>query len=94
MWVNSLGVDGVYINNLFEDVKDGLVLLKVLDKMEPGTVDWKKVEKNTNHIIKKVSNNNLVCDIGKSDKFKLNLVQTSGKDIAAGNKKLILGYLW
>ena len=33
MWINSLGIDGLYINNLYEDIKDGLALLKVLDKV-------------------------------------------------------------
>lgn len=33
MWVNSLGVDGVYVNNLYEDIKDGLIVLKVLDRV-------------------------------------------------------------
>lgn len=45
MWVNSLGVDGLYINNLYEQVKDGLALLKIMDKVKPGSVDWAKVEK-------------------------------------------------
>lgn len=44
MWVNSLGIDNLYINNLYEDVKDGLALLKILDKVKPGCVEWKKVE--------------------------------------------------
>ena len=34
-----------FINNLYDEVKDGLVLLKVMDKIKPGTVDWKKVAK-------------------------------------------------
>jgi hypothetical protein len=29
MWINSLGIDGVYINNLFSDLSDGVALLKV-----------------------------------------------------------------
>ena len=33
MWMNSLGLgDDFYINNLFEDCKDGLALLKAIDK--------------------------------------------------------------
>lgn len=26
-WINSLNIDDLYINNLYEEVKDGLVLL-------------------------------------------------------------------
>lgn len=94
MWVNSLGVDGVYLNNLYDGIKDGIVLLKVLDKIEPGAVEWKKCEKNPNHVIKKVANCNHVIEVGKGARFKLNLVSTGGKDLVDGNKKLILGYLW
>ena len=51
MWINSLGIDGVYVNNLFGDLKDGLVLLKLMDKIESGIISWRKVNM--------VSNNNL-----------------------------------
>jgi hypothetical protein len=33
MWCNSLGIEGLYINNLYEEFKDGLALLKILDKV-------------------------------------------------------------
>ena len=58
MWVNSLKIQDVHVNNLFEDIKDGLVLLKVLDRVEPGCVDWKKVEMKPNLRIKKIGNAN------------------------------------
>ena len=45
MWINSLGLEDVYVNNLYEECKDGLLLLKVMDRIEKGIVDWKKVEK-------------------------------------------------
>lgn len=44
MWCNSLGVDNVYLNNLYDDIKDGIILLKILDKIEPGSVNWAKCE--------------------------------------------------
>ncbi|KAL0300405.1 UNVERIFIED_CONTAM: Fimbrin-5 [Sesamum angustifolium] len=37
LWINSLGVDS-YVNNLFEDVRTGWVLLEVLDKISPGSL--------------------------------------------------------
>lgn len=33
MWNNSLGVEGVYLNNLYSDLADGIPLLKVLEKV-------------------------------------------------------------
>jgi len=43
LWINSLGIEDVFIRDLYDDLTDGVVLLKVCDKIKPGTVDWKKV---------------------------------------------------
>jgi len=92
MWINTLGIDNIYVNNLFEDCKDGLVLLKVIDKIEPGLVSWGKVEKKPKNKFKKVSNSNYAVVLSKY--LKLSLVATGGVDIVAGRKKLVLGLVW
>ncbi len=57
MWINSLNLEDVYINNLYEECKDGLLLLKVMDRIDPGIVNWKKVEKKPGkNMIKKQIN--------------------------------------
>jgi len=35
MWINSMNLDNgeVYINNLYQDLKDGLILAKVMDSL-------------------------------------------------------------
>ncbi|KAJ7583690.1 calponin homology domain-containing protein [Mycena floridula] len=44
LWLNSLGVEpGVF--NLFENLKDGLIILQAFDKISPGTVVWRRVSK-------------------------------------------------
>ncbi len=44
LWLNSLGVDpGVF--NLFENIRDGLVILQAFDKILPGSVVWRRVNK-------------------------------------------------
>ena len=44
LWLNSLGVEpGVF--NLFENLKDGLVILQAFDKVLPGSVIWRRVSK-------------------------------------------------
>ncbi|KAG9311788.1 calponin homology domain-containing protein [Chiua virens] len=44
LWLNSLGVEpGVF--NLFENLKDGLVILQAFDKILPGSVVWRRVSK-------------------------------------------------
>ncbi|KAG8071238.1 hypothetical protein GUJ93_ZPchr0006g45791 [Zizania palustris] len=92
LWINSLGI-ATYVNNLFEDVRTGWVLLEVLDKIAPGSVNWKKASKPPIIMpFRKVENCNQVITIGKDLKFSL--VNVAGNDIVQGNKKLILAFLW
>ena len=51
-WINSLDIDGLYVNNLYAEARDGLVFLKVIDKLDSTAIDWKKVEKNPNNKFK------------------------------------------
>ncbi|KAL9241163.1 hypothetical protein vseg_015305 [Gypsophila vaccaria] len=92
LWINSLGT-ATYVNNLFEDVRTGWVLLEVLDKVSPGSVNWKKASKPPIKMpFKKVENCNQVIDIGKG--LNLSLVNVAGNDFVQGNKKLIIAFLW
>jgi len=93
LWINSLGIDP-YVNNLFEDLKNGLVLLKIEDKLNPGVVDWKKVnQRDPMHRIKCVENTNMAVNIGKDD-LKFSLVGIGGVDITDGNETLTLALVW
>jgi len=53
MWINSLGIDGVFIDNLYEDLKDGLVLCKVIHRIDNTVVEWDRVVQEPNNIFKK-----------------------------------------
>ncbi|XVF21284.1 hypothetical protein REPUB_Repub12eG0077100 [Reevesia pubescens] len=91
-WINSLG-NSTYIDNVFEDLRNGWILLETLDKISPGIVNWKIANKPPIKLpFKKVENCNQVVKIGKQLKFSL--VNIAGNDIVQGNKKLILAYLW
>ncbi|KAJ7960297.1 putative Fimbrin [Quillaja saponaria] len=92
LWINSLGI-ATYVNNVFEDVRNGWVLLEVLDKVSPGSVNWKQATKPPIKMpFRKVENCNQVIEIGKELNFSL--VNVAGNDIVQGNKKLLLAYLW
>ncbi|KAA8543569.1 hypothetical protein F0562_021685 [Nyssa sinensis] len=91
-WMNSLG-NSTYINNVFEDLRNGWILLETLDKLSPGIVNWKVASKPPIKLpFRKMENCNQVVKIGKQLKFSL--VNIAGNDIVQGNKKLILAYLW
>ncbi|KAG6576029.1 Fimbrin-2, partial [Cucurbita argyrosperma subsp. sororia] len=92
LWINSMGLS-TYINNVFEDLRNGWILLETLDKVSPGIVNWKIANKPPIKMpFRKVENCNQVVKIGKQLKFSL--VNIAGNDIVQGNKKLILAYLW
>ncbi|KAI0353372.1 fimbrin [Trametes cingulata] len=44
LWLNSLGVEPA-VFNLFENLRDGVVLLQAFDKIMPGSVVWRRVSK-------------------------------------------------
>ena len=92
LWMNSCGVDP-FVSNLADGVADGLVLLQMLDKLEEGCVDWKKVNSGRMNKFKAVQNNDYVVKICK-DTLGLSVVNISGADINDGNLKLILAVMW
>ncbi|CAG8525193.1 2325_t:CDS:10 [Ambispora leptoticha] len=92
LWLNSLDVEPG-VNNLYEDVQDGLILLQAFDKIRPGIVDWKKVNKKVPlSRFKQVENTNYSILLGQSLGFTL--VNIQGADICDGTKTLILGLVW
>lgn len=96
LWLNSLDVDPPIVS-LFEDLKDGLVLLQAYDKVLPGSVSLKHINKKTRpdaelSRFKALENTNYAVEIGKANKFSL--VGIEGSDIVDGNKLLTLGLVW
>lgn len=96
LWLNSLDVDPPIVS-LFEDLKDGLVLLQAFEKVMPGTVSVKHINKkpaNGGEVsrFKALENTNYAVEIGKSQKFSL--VGIEGSDIVDGNKLLTLALVW
>lgn len=95
LWLNSLDVDpGVY--NLFEDLKDGNILLQGFDKVVPGSVIWRRVSKPKEgqelSRFKAVENTNYVVDLAKAN--GMHIVGIQGADIVDGTRTLVLGLVW
>jgi len=93
MWINSLNLDFTLLN-LYEDCKDGLLLLRMLEKiLGPGRVDWKKAVLKPDHKLKMIQNTNLVVEVAKNEKsFKI--INIGGVDIHDGKPKSILALIW
>ena len=93
-WINSLKLEGVKkVNNLYEECRNALLLLKMIDKIKPGTVNWKIVEKkNLKNPFKVGVNCQEAIDASKRSGYKI--VSCGNKDIQNGSKKHILGIVW
>ncbi|KAJ1857578.1 fimbrin [Coemansia sp. RSA 638] len=92
LWLNSLNVDP-FVNYLFEDIKDGIVLLQAFDTIFPGSVNWKKV--NTRRPLmrfKQIENTNTAVDLGQAHNFSL--VGIQGADLTDGVPTLVLAVVW
>jgi len=82
----------VFVHHLFHDLRDGLFLIRIIDHIIPGSVQWSQVEINPDSRFKKVSNCNYVIALGQ--KLNLVLVGIGGVDIVDGNPKLTLALVW
>ncbi len=91
-WVNSLELEHEPVNDLYEDVKDGQLLLKVIDKLDKDVINWKAVEKKPDNTFKKGINCGEVIKACK--KLKLMTTNIGGTDIKEGNKKLTAALVW
>jgi len=85
----------VHVNDLGSEMRDGLLLLHIMDQVKPGVVDWTKTNLKPKNVYSKVANCNYAVSLGKDKtKFGMSLVGISGKDIQDGNIKLILALTW
>ncbi|KAF2877979.1 calponin homology domain-containing protein [Massariosphaeria phaeospora] len=96
LWLNSLDVQPV-VQSFFEDLKDGSVLIQAYDKVIPGSVNWRHVNKapaNGGEIMrfKALENTNYAVELGKQNSFSLPGIQ--GADITDGQRTLTLGLVW
>lgn len=96
LWLNSLDVQPS-VNSLFDDLRDGTVLLQAYDKVIPGSVNWRHANKlpasgAEMSRFKAVENTNYVVELGKQNRFSL--VGIQGADITDGQRTLTLGLVW
>lgn len=92
MWINSLGIEGVFIDNLYEDLKDGLVLCKVIHRIDEKVVEWPKVVMEPKNVFNRL--HNCQCGLDAAAKLKVQMVGIGNSDIHDGNKTLVLAVVW
>lgn len=87
--------NALYLNDLYNDMKDGIALLMVEEEVG-AKVDWKK-KVNTKRPLnkfRKVENCNYAVTLGKGPDLNLILESIGGIDVVDGKKKLVLAIIW
>ena len=72
-WMNSLGVSP-YVNWMYSDLADGLIIFQLYDIIQPGVVTWPRVHKKFHRMrefMEKLENCNYAVELGKEQKFSL-----------------------
>ncbi|KAN0078096.1 Calponin homology domain containing protein [Tylopilus felleus] len=105
LWLNWLGVEPC-VFNLFENLKDGLVILQALDKTFPGSVVWRRVSKPRGDVaaqeeIRITPNQTTLSRFKQAENTSyavelgtqngMHLVGIQGADIVDGTRTLVLG---
>lgn len=93
-WINSMGLENGHVVSLVEDLKTGIVLLRLIDSLRPKTVDWEKVvtAKLDNKIFCNQNCKYAVELISRT--FDIKVVGITGPEIVDGKHYAILGLLW
>jgi hypothetical protein len=94
-WMNSLGIKP-QINYLYSDLQNGVALLKIEDRIQPGIINWKRVNmppyKAFGGLMKRTENCTYAVDT--APQLGVRVIGMRGHDICEGNRLLTLGIVW
>lgn len=92
LWINSMQIENCFVENLYEEVRDGLVLLRVCHRIDNATVDWTRPKMTP----KNMFDNGANCDLAEQAMRDLGvrMVGVGSQDIREGVKKNILAMVW
>jgi hypothetical protein len=91
-----LGIEGVDVTDLYDDVKTGILLCKVADKIHPGCVNWKAVRDPPKNIYDCQGNNGefIRASKDKDNGLALKMIAIGGDNLAKGTKLDTLASVW
>lgn len=92
MWINSMQIENCFVEDLFEECRDGLVFLRVCHRIDNASVDWKK----PNMTPKNMFHKNFNCELAEEAMrfLGVKMIGVNAKDISDGHKKNILAMVW
>lgn len=92
LWINSLHLDGVHVEHLFDEISDGVLLCKVVNKLDGSVINWKQVELVPKNDFGR--NGNCGVAIKGCKDMGLKMIGIGGSDIVKGTRKDILATCW
>ena len=90
-WMASLGL-GRQLGSVAEDCRDGVLLLKLCERLRPGCVQWNKVRTRHPSVYARAESCNYALEVVRS--LGMTAVGISGQDIAVASAKLTMGVVW
>lgn len=109
LWLNSLDVQPV-VNNLFDNLRDGTILLQAYDKILPNSVNWRHVNRPRASPNSSSQTDGSVVAVDELSRFKaventnyavevgkqlgFSLVGIQGADLTDGQRTLTLAIAW
>ena len=97
--MNSIVFLGKYIpididsaEGLFDAMKDGIVLCKLINWAGPGTIDERALNKSNTTVYEAYEN--LTLGLNSARSIGCNIVNIGAEDIIEGRHHLVLGLLW
>jgi plastin-1 len=95
LWVNSLSIQGIYIDDLYDGISDGWTLCKVVDRVEPSVIEWKNVARTPkNYTFGNPSNISEAIKGCKKPEMGLKMISIGAQGIHKKEKKVILATAW
>lgn len=92
-WLNAENISNQEeIKGLEKELNDGIILLKIIELIQPGIVDWNKVNTPAVNKFKKLGNCNYMLKLCKE--LRLPITGVGGRDIVDGNTNLLFGVVW
>ena len=98
-WMNSMqDIIGIRCGyDLYEGLRDGLIILKLCDIICPGIVQWKKVNQKfteRNRVLAQQENCQYVLELSQDNRLSLKFIGMTASEICKGNKTFILSIAW
>lgn len=78
--------------NLYEKLKDGILLCKLINHAAPDTIDERAINKTNLSVYRK--HENLTLAVNSASSIGCNIVNIGAEDLAKGKPHLVLGLLW